>query len=84
YVQNQQSLARYGVRETEITAFGCVSQGQAQRLGQYTLLTNQLETDTIQFSVGLDGVIARPGQIVRVADQNYAGKPIGGRLKASS
>jgi predicted phage tail protein len=84
YVQNQQSIARYGVRETEITAFGCVSQGQAQRLGHYTLLTNQLETGTIQFSVGLDGTLARPGQIVRVADQHYAGKPIGGRVKSST
>lgn len=84
YVQNQQSIARYGVRETEITAFGCVSQGQAQRLGLYTLLTNQVETGTIQFSVGLDGTLARPGQIIRVADQHYAGKPIGGRVKSAN
>lgn len=84
YVQNQRSIARYGIRETEITAFGCVSQGQAQRLGHYTLLTNQVETGTIQFSVGLDGTLARPGQIIRVADQHYAGKPIGGRVKAAT
>jgi predicted phage tail protein len=84
YVPNTRAIARYGIRETEITAFGCVSQGQAQRLGHYTLLTNQLETGTIQFSVGLDGVLARPGQIIRVADQHYAGKPIGGRVKAST
>ena len=84
YVQNQRSIARYGIRETEITAFGCVSQGQAQRLGYYTLLTNQVETGTIQFSVGLDGTLARPGQIIRVADQHYAGKPIGGRVKAAT
>ena len=84
YVQNQKSVARYGIRETELTAFGCTSQGQAQRLGHYTLLTNQLETDTVSFSVGLDGVIARPGQIVRVADQNHAGRPIGGRIKSTT
>ncbi|WP_447650983.1 TipJ family phage tail tip protein [Pseudomonas abietaniphila] len=84
YVPNTKAIARYGIRETEITAFGCVSQGQAQRLGHYTLLTNQLETGTIQFSVGLDGVLARPGQIIRVADQHYAGKPIGGRVKVST
>lgn len=84
YVQNQKSIARYGIREIEITAFGCVSQGQAQRLGHYTLLTNQLETGTIQFSVGLDGVLARPGQVIRVADEKYAGKPIGGRVKTST
>jgi predicted phage tail protein len=84
YVQNQKSLGRYGIREAEITAFGCTSQGQAQRLGHYTLLTNQLETDTVSFSVGMDGVIARPGQVVRVADQDHAGRPIGGRLKSAT
>jgi predicted phage tail protein len=84
YVTRQEALQRYGVRETELTAFACTSQGQAQRLGQYTLLTNSLETDTISFSVGLDGVIARPGQLVRVADEFFAGKPIGGRIKAAT
>jgi predicted phage tail protein len=84
YVTRQEALARYGVRETEITAFACTSQGQAQRLGQYTLLTNQLETDTISFSVGLDGTIARPGQLIRVADEFYGGKPMAGRIKSAT
>lgn len=84
YVTRQEALARYGVRETEITAFACTSQGQAQRLGQYTLLTNQLETDTISFSVGLDGTIARPGQLIRVADEFFGGKPMAGRIKSAS
>lgn len=84
YVQDQRSLARYGVRETEITAFGCVSQGQAQRAGQYILLTNRLETGTISFSVGLDGTICRPGDIIRVADEHYAGVPLAGRIKAAT
>ncbi|MFK3944163.1 host specificity protein J, partial [Pseudomonas monteilii] len=84
YVSDQKSLARYGVRETEITAFGCVSQGQAQRAGQYILLTNRLETGTITFSVGLDGTICRPGDVIRVADQHYAGAPLAGRIKAAT
>lgn len=84
YVQDQKSLARYGVRETEVTAFGCVSQGQAQRAGQYILLTNRLETGTITFSVGLDGTICRPGDVIRVADEHYAGMPLAGRVKAAT
>lgn len=84
YVQDQTAIGRYGIRETEITAFGCVSQGQAQRAGKYILLTNRLETGTINFSVGLDGTICRPGDIIRVADENFAGLPIGGRLKAAT
>lgn len=80
YVEDRESLARYGHRETQITAFGCTSQGQAQRLGRWALLTNKLETETVNFSVGLDGVLVRPGQVVRVADNDRAGRRIGGRL----
>ncbi|MGE6564325.1 phage tail tip fiber protein [Pseudomonas hunanensis] len=84
YVQDRVSLGRYGVRETEVTAFGCVSQGQAQRAGKYILLTNRLETGTINFSVGLDGTICRPGDIIRVADEHFAGVPLSGRVKAAT
>ena len=84
YVSDQKGLARYGVQQTELTAFGCTSQGQAQRLGQYTLLTNRLENETVTFAVGLDGTIARPGQIIRVADEARAGRRIGGRIKAAT
>ncbi|RON43554.1 hypothetical protein BK666_21025 [Pseudomonas frederiksbergensis] len=84
FVQSQKAIARYQIRETETTAFGCVSQGQAQRLGQYILLTNHYETDTVSFSVGLDGTIARPGQLIRVADENFSGKPMSGRIKAAT
>ncbi|MGC1329543.1 host specificity protein J, partial [Pseudomonas sp.] len=84
YVSDQKALARYGVQQTELTAFGCTSQGQAQRLGHYTLLTNLLENETVSFSVGMDGAIARPGQIVRVADEARAGRRIGGRIKAAT
>ncbi|WP_426201024.1 host specificity protein J [Pseudomonas sp. TWP3-1] len=84
FVQSQKAIARYQIRETETTAFGCVSQGQAQRLGQYILLTNHYETDTVSFSVGMDGTIARPGQLIRVADENYSGKPMSGRIKAAT
>ncbi|PXX59535.1 Phage-related protein, tail component [Pseudomonas sp. LAMO17WK12:I10] len=84
FVQSQKAIARYQIRETETTAFGCISQGQAQRLGQYILLTNHYETDTVSFSVGMDGTIARPGQLIRVADENYSGKPMSGRIKAAT
>ncbi|MBK3510696.1 phage tail protein [Pseudomonas sp. MF6747] len=84
FVQSQKAIARYQIRETETTAFGCVSQGQAQRLGQYILLTNHYETDTVSFSVGMDGTIARPGQLIRVADENFSGKSMSGRIKAAT
>lgn len=84
YVDDQAGIARYGIQQTEITATGCTSQAQAQRVGKWALLTNRLETETVGFSVGLDGTLARPGQIIRVADNDRAGRRIGGRLRAAT
>src|SRR5690606_26633593 len=84
YVQDEDAVARFGVQTTEIMALGCTSQGQAQRAGRWALLTNLLETETVTFSVGLDGIRARPGQIIRVADNARAGRRIGGRLSAAT
>lgn len=84
YVQDDVGIARYGIQPAQITAFGCSSQGQAQRAGQWMLLTSRLETETVTFSVGLDGVLAAPGQIIRVQDQARAGKRQGGRIHAAT
>lgn len=84
YVQDEDAVARFGVQTTDIMALGCTSQGQAQRAGKWALLTNLLETETVTFSVGLDGIRARPGQIIRVADNDRAGRRIGGRVASAT
>lgn len=84
YVDDQAGISRYGIQQTEITATGCTSQAQAQRIGKWALLTNRLETESVGFSVGLDGTLARPGQIIRIADNDRAGRRIGGRLRSST
>lgn len=81
YVDDAEGIARYGIQQTEISATGCTSQAQAQRIGKWALLTNRLETESVTFAVGLDGTLARPGQIIRVADNDRAGRRIGGRLR---
>lgn len=83
YVSDAESIANpaIGVRQVSITAFGCTSQGQAQRAGRWALLTNKLEAETVNFSVGLEGIRCRPGHIIRVADNDRAGRRIGGRLR---
>ncbi|UMZ13305.1 host specificity protein J [Pseudomonas sp. MPFS] len=84
YVDDPEGIARYGVQQTEITATGCTSQAQAQRIGKWALLTNRLETESVSFSVGLDGTLVRPGQVIRVADNDRAGRRIGGRLRSAT
>lgn len=82
YVPDDDGLARYGVVKAQITAFGTTSQGQAHRLGLWTLLTSRYETNTVSFQVGLDGTLCAPGDIIAVADANKAGRRIGGRIRS--
>ncbi|WP_407668309.1 host specificity protein J [Paraburkholderia bannensis] len=82
YVSDDDGLARYGVVKAQITAFGTTSQGQAHRLGLWTLLTSRYETNTVTFQVGLDAQLCAPGEVIAVADTNKAGRRMGGRIRS--
>ncbi len=84
YVENREGIARYGIKQLEVTAFGCTSRGQANRVGKWLLLTSNLETRGVTFSVGLEQCQVRPGSIIRVADQHLAGRRIGGRIREAT
>ena len=58
------------------------SRGQAHRYGKWVLETSRLEQCTITFAVGRQGLMHLPGDIIEVADNNYAGKVLGGRVVA--
>lgn len=81
YVEDTAGIARYGVVTTEVTAVGCTSRGQANRVGRWLLFTERLESEVVTFKVGIEGAVARPGQVIKVADPNRAGVRYGGRLK---
>ncbi|NBF13100.1 host specificity protein J, partial [Pseudomonas sp. Fl4BN1] len=82
-VFDDEALAEYGsVRELKVDAFGCTSLGQAQRAGQWALMTEQLQTRGAVFRVGLDGQIPKPGQVISVADPMLTGRDNGGRISA--
>lgn len=82
YVSDDDGLARYGMVKAQITAFGTTSQGQAHRLGLWTLLTSRYETNTITFQPGLDAQLCAPGEVIAVADSNKAGRRMGGRIRS--
>lgn len=84
YVEDPEGIRRYGIQQTELIAFGCSSQGQAQRAGRWVLATSRLETEALSFDVGLDGAIALPGQIVRIADPSRMGRRAGGRIHSAT
>lgn len=84
YVEDSAAIARYGYIETELYAMGCTSRAQANRLGKWLLYTEQNESETVAFKTGLEGAVARPGQIVSVADPVRAGTRLGGRVSAAT
>ncbi|WP_081074387.1 phage tail tip fiber protein [Burkholderia pseudomultivorans] len=82
YVPDEDGIARYGVVKTQVTAFGCTSQAQAHRLGQWILQTSRYEAGTVSFQVGMDGVLVGPGEVIAIADPKKAGRRIGGRIRS--
>ena len=82
YVADDGMIARYGYNVKKMTAYGCTSRGQAHRYGKWVLETSRLEQCTITFAVGRQGLMHIPGDIIEVADNNYAGKVLGGRVVA--
>lgn len=84
FVRDEAAIAKLGVRIAEIDAWGCTSEGQAQRAGQWALKSEQLETRTVSFKVGLDGYIPQPGRVIEIADELFAGRANGGRISAVS
>ncbi|BDR08252.1 DUF1983 domain-containing protein [Comamonas thiooxydans] len=82
--QDDAAVARYGIRKVEISAFGCTSEAQAQRVGQWAVLTAQRETRSVSFSLGLKGTLCSPGQVIEIADSAFAGRRMGGLLKSAT
>lgn len=84
YVADDLMIARYGYNVKKITAYGCTSRGQAHRYGKWVLETSRLEQCTITFVVGRQGLLHLPGDIIEIADNDFAGKTLGGRVVAIS
>ncbi|WP_139888663.1 TipJ family phage tail tip protein [Acinetobacter baumannii] len=85
FVRDENAIAESGqVRILELDAWGCTSRGQAQRAGHWALKSEQKETRTVSFKVGLDGHIPLPGRVIEIADELFAGRANGGRVSKIS
>jgi hypothetical protein len=82
YIEDSAGLREYGFLEKKIVALGTTSQGQAYRLGQWFLYTNQLETDLVQFKAGIESTYLRPGDVIKIQDSLKTTKRYGGRIKS--
>lgn len=84
YVQSDEAIEKYGYNVKKVEAFGTDTRSQARRVGLYILETERLERKTVGFQTGRDGLKNLPGDIIRVADSDYYGAMIGGRILSIS
>lgn len=85
YVEDHAAVAKYGVIKKDIKAVGCYSQGQANRLGKWALLSEQNLTETCEFVVAIEsGILVRPGMVVDVADPLRGGTRRSGRVSSAT
>ncbi len=80
YVEDPAGILRYGYQEKQMTAFATTSRGQAHRLGEWTLQTEQLLTETVTFQTSLEGMVMRPGDNFAVYDNFRNNRSQGGRI----
>ena len=84
-VEDAAAIAKYGVVKADISAFACTSRGQARRIGEWLLYSEQNETNTISFQTSADaGIMVRPGDVVQVYDPVISGERRGGRVKTAT
>lgn len=84
-VEDRDGITKYGVVTATIKAFACTSRGQAARLGEWMLYSEQNETEVVSFTTSVDaGVLVRPGQVIEIADPVKAGVRRGGRINAAT
>jgi predicted phage tail protein len=83
-VELQEAFNKFGYRETEFTAYGCTSRGEAYRAGRFALLSGFYNTETVNFKSRLIGIYARPGDVIAIADWHRAKQRYGGLVVAAT
>ncbi|ENC8242472.1 host specificity protein J, partial [Escherichia coli] len=78
--EDPEAILRYGRNLLKMDAFGCTSRGQAHRAGLWVIKTGLLETQTVDFTLGSQGLRHTPGDIIEICDNDYAGTMTGGRI----
>ena len=68
----------------DVVAFGCTSQGQARRVGNWHLATDTKETEIVSFTTSINASFLRPGDIINVQDKNNLNIEASGRVSTGS
>jgi len=85
YVEDHESVAKYGIIRKDIRSVGCYSQGQAHRLGKWLLTSERLLSEAVSFAVSIDaGIAVTPGIVIDIADPLRAGTRRSGRVSSAT
>lgn len=79
YVEDVDSIKRYGIQEIELTSFATTSRGQAVRAGRWALESSK-QKETVSFVAGLEAQTLRIGDLFQVHDANRKGFYEAGRI----
>jgi predicted phage tail protein len=73
-------MRRIGHEEIDVYAWGCNSEGQAQRIGLAALYDNNYANKLVQWGAGFDQFDLNPGDIVEISNRARIGARFGGKL----
>lgn len=84
YLADDAAIIQDGLNVKRVNAYGCTSRGQALRTAKWILATEKYEKQMVTFTVGREGLMHIPGDIIRVVDSYYIGENFGGRILESN
>jgi hypothetical protein len=79
-VEDTVGIARYGYFPIDLAAFGATTEGQAIRMGKWALDSEQNQTETVTFKMGMNGFDLLPNDIFNLFDEDYTGIAGAGRI----
>jgi len=80
-VESPDLIDVYGFQIETVASVGCVSEGQARRMGEWVLDTYRSNYQAVTFITGLDGADIALGDVVGVFDPHYADLRMSGRVQ---
>lgn len=81
-VEDPELIQKLGYKVLDIQLLGCTSRGQARRAGAFAIYSEKYESAIVSFKIGLAECDLQPGEVIAIADPDYAGASFGGRVRS--
>ena len=80
YIEESEGIKKYGYSHQKIAGIGITRKGEANRLAMSKLMNQKMETEVIEFTIGLHGGYLRIGDVIEVMDNKKISQQAGGRI----